>query len=109
MYTGYSNRGKLRVAYLQSTGTMYDTYMWTLVVSHFEDTLISRSAPLYCSLHCSHCIVLVFPAKCGIAVLVIGTGMKRQPAERGSTARALPCVFLSVSKTSTVTETVALL
>ena len=44
-------------------------YIYKLVVFHFEDTLISRSAPLHCSLHCSHCIVLLFPAKCGIAVL----------------------------------------
>jgi len=44
-------------------------YIYKLVVFHFEDTLISRSAPLHCSLHCSHCVVLLFPAKCGIAVL----------------------------------------
>jgi len=87
--TGYINRGKLCVAYLQSTGTVCDTYICALVVFHFEDTLISRSVLLYCSLHCSRCIVLLFPA-----VLVIGTGMKRQPAERGSTARATPCDFV---------------
>lgn len=73
-------------------------YVYSLVVFHFEDTVISRSAPLYCSLHCSYCIVLLFPAKCGIAVLVIDTGMKRQPGERGSTLRTSPCVFCPFQK-----------
>jgi hypothetical protein len=48
----------------------------------------------------------MFPAKCSIAVLVIGTDMRRQPAEK----EALPVhhhAILPVSKTSIVTEALA--